>query len=82
MNSYIATFFTHLSALRTDKTLREKGYESCLAPVPRKLSSSCGTCVMFTAETPLLEMIDDDVETVYLTSPSGDYEKLYENPVK
>lgn len=36
-----------------------------MLPVPRKLSSSCGTCVRYTAEDPNLNAMDEDVEGVY-----------------
>ena len=42
---YLATFHTHFSALRTSRSLTEAGIPAKMAPVPRKLSSSCGTCV-------------------------------------
>ena len=43
--TYLATFHTHFSALRTSRNLTEAGIPAKMAPVPRKLSSSCGTCV-------------------------------------
>ena len=36
-----------------------------MMPVPRKLSSSCGTCVRYLAEEPELQAMDEDVEAVY-----------------
>ena len=51
MKQYVATFFSHFGALRFQKLCTKLGYEAQLAPVPRSLSSSCGTCVLFkTAE--------------------------------
>ena len=51
MKQYIATFFSHFGAVRFQRLCAERGYEAQLAPVPRRLSSSCGTCVLFkTAE--------------------------------
>ena len=34
-------------------------------PVPRDLSSSCGTCVRYDSATPALELLDADAEAVY-----------------
>ncbi len=65
MNSYIATFHTHLAALKTHRTLQKQGIEARMAPVPRKISSSCGTCVFYTAETPCRSSIDVDAEAIY-----------------
>ena len=45
--NYVATFHTHLAALRTFRALEALGVEARMAPVPRRLSSSCGTCVRF-----------------------------------
>ena len=65
MREYIATFHTHLSALMTSRALTELGIQARMMPVPRKLSSSCGTCVRYLAEDPKLSVMDVDVEAVY-----------------
>lgn len=70
---YVATFHTHLSALRTQKKLAQAGVQARLAPVPRKLSSSCGTCVLYTAQEPWLSCMDADVERVYGISADEEY---------
>lgn len=79
MNRYIATFHTHLSAMRTQRTLEAAGISASLAPVPRKLSASCGTCVRYGADAPCLEKMDRDVERVVLVRAEDAYELLYEN---
>ena len=65
MTRYIATFHTHLAALRSSRSLSGKGIAAQMTPVPRKLSSSCGTCVRYEAETPELSLLDRDTEAVY-----------------
>lgn len=65
MNEYIATFHTHLSALMTSRSLTSLGVRAQMMPVPRKLSSSCGTCVRYWSEEPHLSAMDEDVEAVY-----------------
>ena len=65
MIRYIATFHTHLAALKTHRSLTKLGIESRMAPVPRKISSSCGTCVFYRAEDPCYASLDEDVEAVY-----------------
>ena len=47
METYIATFFSHFGAVRFGRQLREAGIDCALMPVPRQVSSSCGTCVRF-----------------------------------
>lgn len=51
MNSYVATFYTYYGAMKFDKICKRLQISSKLMPVPRKLSSSCGTCVFFSAES-------------------------------
>ena len=65
MKEYIATFHTHLAALMTNRTLTCRGIKARMMPVPRKLSSSCGTCVLYFAEEAHLDAMDEDVEAVY-----------------
>ena len=76
MNEYIATFHTHLSALITSRTLTGLGVQARMMPVPRKLSSSCGTCVRYLAEDPNLSTMDEDVEAVYEKIGKDDYTLL------
>ncbi len=65
MIQYIATFHTHLAALKTHRSLKNLGVEARMAPVPRKISSSCGTCVFYSAEEPCYDSLDEDAEAVY-----------------
>lgn len=76
MNQYIATFHTHLSALMTSRSLSEMGIAAKMMPVPRKLSSSCGTCVRYEAEDPNLSAMDVDVERVYEIKSEEQYALL------
>lgn len=65
MTRYIATFHTHLAALRSSRSLTAAGTAAQMTPVPRKLSSSCGTCVRYESESAALELLDADAEAVY-----------------
>ena len=65
MHEYIATFHTHLAALMTSRELTSRSVRAQMMPVPRKLSSSCGTCVRYLAEDAHLDAMDEDVEAVY-----------------
>ena len=73
MREYIATFHTHLSALLTSRSLTELGIRAQMMPVPRKLSSSCGTCVRYFSDSPNIEAMDADVEGVYEKTGSDEY---------
>ena len=76
MKEYIATFHTHLSALLTSRALTELGVQARMMPVPRKLSSSCGTCVRYLAEEAHLDSMDEDVEAVYEKIGREEYTQL------
>lgn len=78
MSRYIATFYTHLSALRTAQALKNAGLQPISGPVPRELSSSCGVCVRFEAERDCRELLDTDFETLREQTPDG-YRLLCEN---
>lgn len=78
MREFIATFHTHLSALMTSRSLTALGVRAQMMPVPRKLSSSCGTCVRYLAENPNLASMDEDVEAVYEKNSSEEYTLLME----
>ena len=52
MTDYLATFHTHLAALKTHRAMTAAGLTARMAPVPRKISSSCGTCVFYRAGEP------------------------------
>ena len=73
----IATFHTHLGALRFQKKLTRLGKEAALAPVPRKLSASCGTCVRFAAEFDP-KWSNEDMEAVYSVTDDG-YSLTFKN---
>ncbi len=76
--NYIATFYTHAAALLTNRSLKIAGVVSVLGPVPRVLSSSCGTCVLYTSDDPHLKDMDRDTESVYEITDDG-YRELMRN---
>ena len=78
MREFIATFHTHLAALMTSRNLNGHGARASMMPVPRKLSSSCGTCVRYQAEEAMLEQMDSDVEAVYEVIGREEYTCLME----
>ena len=72
MTEYIATFHTHLSAMRTQRALAAEGVNARISPVPRYLSASCGSCVIYRADEPHLGCMDADVERVVEKNAQGD----------
>ena len=79
MAHFVATFHTHLSAMRSHRALQQAGAKAALAPVPRKLSASCGTCVRYEADGVLLSCIDVDVDSVFEQLDPKTFHKLYTN---
>ena len=70
----VATFANHYGAMLFRKTV---GAGCTLRPVPRALSSSCGTCAFF--EGPFREEYkNENLEAVY-EEKYGRYIRIYEN---
>lgn len=78
MREFIATFHTHLSAMLSFQALQNAGCQTKMQPVPRALSSSCGTCVRFSAETDCRDLLDADAEALYAVE-DGSYRLLWQN---
>ena len=70
MAAYIATFFSHFGAIRFHKMLKTQGIEGILMPVPRKVSSSCGTCVSFESDN-VLNIPEEDLESLFQRTECG-----------
>ena len=64
MQTYIATFFSHFGAIRFSKQLKSEGITAKLMPVPRRVSSSCGTCVKYEAASETA-VHSDDLEQLF-----------------
>lgn len=73
---YIATFYSHFGAMRFKKDAGVKSPR--LMPVPRNLSSSCGTCVRFECDTPYVfnNKFNDEIEQIVLEK-NDEYETIY-----
>ena len=71
MTEYLASFHTHFAAMCTARALERAGVPARLAPVPRQISASCGTCVRYCAETPCCDRMAKDTDCVYRCTPDG-----------
>ena len=78
MSEFVATFHTHLSAMLSFQALQNAGSKAKMQPVPRVLSSSCGTCVRFSAESDCRDLPDTDAEALYAVE-DGSYRLLWQN---
>ena len=74
--TYLATFFSHFGAVRCQRTCRALGRPARMMPVPRTLSSSCGTCVQWEGEPELPEDVLADVEQIVEITTQG-YRPIY-----
>lgn len=78
MDTYIATFFSHFGAIHFRRSLLARNVPCQLMPVPRAVSSSCGTCVQFEAEDPERFTDAEEVEALFRRTDLG-FEKLLSN---
>lgn len=72
----VITFFTHHSAQMTHNMLNSSGIVCKMAPVPRELSSSCGSCVIAEINEIDMSLCDEDTEAIYRLNGKK-YIKIY-----
>ena len=75
---YIATFFSHFGAMHCKKLCDRAGLPAKLMPVPRRLSSSCGTCVRVEAQDAEQIPRTEESEQIALEEENG-YRILWSN---
>lgn len=69
---YIATFYSHFGAIRFKKECKKEQIIAEAMPVPRNLSSSCGTCVRFETDKDISSFTwSQEVEQVVEITESG-----------
>ena len=73
---FIATFFSHFGAVSCKKACDQAGLPARMMPVPRKLSSSCGTCVRIETDSPDSIPRSEDAEQIALEK-NGNYQILW-----
>lgn len=64
MKTYYITFYSHFCAIAFSKT--HTAGSVTLMPVPRALSSSCGTCARLVIPHEYTGFTQDGIEAVYL----------------
>lgn len=57
----VATFYSHFGAIQFEQFCKERTIRVHLQPVPRWLSSSCGTCAVFQVDRCIIEDIPEDI---------------------
>ena len=69
---YIATFYSHFGAIRFKKNCESQGIKAKVMPVPRDLSSSCGTCVRYEGSEEFMPNITtEEIEQIVRVQTSG-----------
>lgn len=68
--TYIATFYSHYGAIQFRKNCEKMNLEAVVMPVPRDLSSSCGTCVRFISEDVFPEK-NEEIEQIVRLEEKG-----------
>lgn len=63
--SYIATFYTHHDALVFTRAAQRMNVSARLMPVPRRISSSCGTGACFCTDIAPAALLLEGVEKIY-----------------
>lgn len=71
MNSFVATFFDHYGAVQFRTWCKQQDLNCVLQPVPRSLSSSCGTCAVYESAGWETGYDPDQIEAVYQKEKSG-----------
>ena len=75
--TYIATFYSHFGAMHFKKQCEARGMAAKIMPVPRDLSSSCGTCVRYEGDRPCpSDAWSDEVEQAVEVTDRG-YRTVY-----
>lgn len=74
---YIATFYSHFGAIRFKKLCEQMHLTAKVMPVPRALSSSCGTCVRYEGDNHCPSGTwSEEIEQVVSVESEG-YQVLY-----
>ena len=68
MTRYVATFHSQYGAVQFFRQAKKVDFECRLAPVPRALSSSCGTCAHYAGSGWNPGFPLEDLEAVYVVS--------------
>lgn len=70
------TFYSHFDAIRMRRRLEDLRIGAVLMPVPRDLSSSCGTCLRFETDLLLPDFLSEGTEKV-VEALGGGYRVIF-----
>jgi len=69
--TWLVTFFTHSGAIAFGRRAKGQGLVTKLVPVPRAVSSSCGTGARVECDTAPLALLDEDADKVFSQTAEG-----------
>ncbi len=70
--THIATLYSHYGAIHFKKICHGQGIPAKIMPVPRNLSSSCGSCVVYQGENPFpIAPLPQEVEQIVQVTEDG-----------
>lgn len=76
--TYIVTFYSHFGAVRMRREIQRYGITGRVMPVPRDLSSSCGTCLSYESDDAWVPQDSfGEIEKVVLVTDEG-YKTVYQ----
>ncbi|MFV0439774.1 MAG: putative Se/S carrier-like protein [Lachnospirales bacterium] len=79
MYNIIITFLSHYDAVSFLSENR-KSYDSIkIAPVPRQISSSCGSCIMLKGNSSIIDIANIESSECLYEIKDGKYVKVAEN---
>lgn len=69
--TYTVLFFTHSGSIKFERKCSKNNIQCELMPVPRSLSSNCSISAKINFEGNIQELIDDEIEKIFLTENSN-----------
>ncbi len=76
--NYIIIFFSQSGALKFNRNMEKQNIECTLAPTPRALSSSCGTCAKIFYKDDVLNLVEEEVECIFSIEGLRSYNLVYD----
>lgn len=76
--NYVVIFFSQSGAIKFNKKMEKLKIQCTLAPTPRVLSSSCGTCAKITYNGDINQLIEEEIESIYEALEPRSYNMVYD----
>ena len=77
--NYVVIFFSQSGALKFNKSMEKKNIPCNLGPTPRALSSSCGTCAKIFYDGDVLDLVEEEIESIFSIENQRNYNLVYDS---